>query len=71
MEIKAKFEEGVFKPLEEVEGIESGEVVEISLSTPKKAGKNAKSRFFGMWKGRKDIKSGLDYVKKIRQWDRI
>jgi len=70
MEIKAKFEEGVFKPLENVEGIESGEVVEISLSILKKAGKSAKSRFFGMWKGRKDIKNGMDYVKKIRQWSR-
>ncbi len=69
MEIRAKFEEGVFKPLENIEGIESGEVVEISLSALKKNGK-AKSKFFGMWKDRKDIKSGLDYVKKIRQWSR-
>ena len=70
MEIRAKFEEGVFKPLENVEGIESGEIIEISLSTLKKSGKAAKSRFFGIWKDRKDIKNGTDYVKKIRQWNR-
>ena len=70
MEIKAKYEEGVFKPLEDVEGIESGEVVELSLATIKKARKSPKSKFFGMWKDRKDIKSGLDYVRKIRQWNR-
>ena len=70
MEIRAKYEEGVFKPLGNVEGIESGEVVEISLSTLKKARKNMKSKFFGMWKERKDIKSGLDYIRKVRQWNR-
>ena len=70
MEIKAKYEEGVFKPLEDVKGIDSGEVVELSLLTLKKIKKSMKSKFFGMWKYRKDIKNGLDYVKKIRQWDR-
>ena len=70
MVIKAKYERGVFRPLERVKGIETGEIIGLSLSTIKKAGKDVKSKFFGIWKNRKDIKSGLDYVRKIRQWNR-
>ena len=31
MSIKVKYEEGVFRPLNNIKGIESGEVVEITL----------------------------------------
>ena len=62
MPIKVKYEEGVFRPLNNIKGIESGEVVEITL---KKSIRD--SKFAGLWKDRKDIKNGLDYVRRIRQ----
>ena len=65
MEVRAKYEKGVFKPLEKVKGIKSGEVVEISLK--KRGLRNYK--FFGMWKDRKDINS-KDYVRRLREWKR-
>ena len=66
MEVKARYEKGVFKPLEKVKGIKSGEVVELSLK--KRNLRNYK--FFGMRKDRKDIGSSKDYVRKIREWKR-
>ena len=65
MSIKVKYEEGIFRPLSDVKGIERGEVVEITI---RKSIKN--SKFVGLWKDRTDIKDGLDYVKKIRHWNR-
>ena len=66
MEVKARYEKGVFKPLEKVKGIKSGEVVELSLK--KRNLRNYK--FFGIWKDRKDISTSKDYVRKIREWKR-
>ncbi len=61
MPIKAKYEEGIFRPLRKVKGIESGEVVEITLK------KDIRDYgFVGMWKDRKDIKDGVEFVNKIR-----
>ena len=63
--LKAKFKNGEFSPITSVEGIEEGETVEIVL---KKSIKDLE--FVGMWKDRNDIKNGIDYVKKIRLWNR-
>lgn len=64
--LKAKFKNGEFSPISPLEGIEEGETVEITL---KKSIKD--SGFVGMWKDRKDIKSGIDYLKRIRVWNRF
>ena len=66
MEVKAKYEKGIFRPLEKVEGIKAGEVVELSLK--KRNLRNYK--FFGMWKDRKDIADSKKYVRKLRKWRR-
>ena len=66
MELKAKYEKGVFRPLGSVKGIRAGEVVELSLKK-----RSLKSyRFFGMWKGRKDVGDSKTYVRKLREWRR-
>ena len=66
MEVKARYEKGIFKPLEKVKGIKTGEVVELSLR--KRNLRNYK--FFGMWKDRKDIVDSKRYVRKLRKWRR-
>ena len=63
--LKAKFMKGGFSPITPVNGIEEGETVDIILK------KNIKNlEFVGMWHDRDDIKDGVDYVKKVRLWDR-
>ena len=71
MTIAAKYEEGVFKPLEEV-SIKEGTVVEVRL--PSCAGslkaKSASVRdfaFYGMWKDRSDIGDSVEYVNNLRR----
>ena len=68
MVIPAKYEHGVFKPLEDVL-LEEGTVVEVYLPQPK-ASKTRKSiresGIFGIWKQRGEIENGIDYVNKVR-----
>lgn len=64
--LKVKFKNGEFSPITPVNGIEEGETVEVIL---KKSIKNLE--FVGMWKDRDDIKSGLEYVRKVRSWNRF
>ena len=69
MVIPAKYEHGVFKPLEDVM-LEEGTVVEVYLPQPKAAKKRKSIResgIFGIWKERQDIGEGVDYVNKIRE----
>jgi predicted DNA-binding antitoxin AbrB/MazE fold protein len=67
MAIAAKYEDGVFKPLEKVE-IEDGVMVEIYVPR----GEKAKPRsirdlgFTGMWADRDDITDGVSYVNGLR-----
>jgi hypothetical protein len=67
MTIPAKYENGVFKPLEAVT-IEEGTVVEVYV--PQR--ENAKPRsireigFAGMWADRDDITGGVTYVNRLR-----
>jgi predicted DNA-binding antitoxin AbrB/MazE fold protein len=71
MTIAAKYEEGVFKPLEEVT-IKEGTVVEVRL--PSCAG-GLKSKspsvrdfaFYGVWKDRADIGDSVEYVNRLRR----
>ncbi|MDA2928197.1 antitoxin family protein [Acidobacteria bacterium AH-259-G07] len=73
MVIKAKYEDGVFKPLEDVSARE-GTVVEVYLPRETKEEKRRPSLkdspLFGMWADRTDFKDGLDYVNRIRKYRR-
>ena len=68
MTIAAKYEDGVFKPLEDVR-IEDGALLEVLVPEQKPAGQRrsvAELPFFGMWKDREDIGDGIEYVDKLR-----
>jgi len=71
MTIAAKYEEGVFKPLEDVT-IQEGTVVEVRL--PSFADRlKAKSpsvgdfAFYGIWKDGADIGDSVEYVNNLRR----
>ena len=70
MNIAAKYENGVFRPLEAVT-IQEGTVVEISLpmegpSSGNKAVASLNPEFFGLWQDRTDIDDSVDYVNQLR-----
>lgn len=71
MTITAKYEDGVFKPLEDV-AINEGTIVEVRV--PSYADRlNEKSRsvqdfaFYGMWKDRIDIGDSVEYINNLRR----
>ena len=71
MTITAKYEDGVFKPLEDV-AITEGTIVEVRV--PSYADRlKAKSRsvrdfaFYGMWRDRTDIGDSADYIGNLRR----
>jgi len=71
MTITAKYEGGVFKPLEDV-SINEGTIVEVRI--PSYAGRlKAKSRsvrdfaFYGIWKDRTDIGDSVEYINGLRR----
>jgi predicted DNA-binding antitoxin AbrB/MazE fold protein len=71
MTIAAKYENGVFKPLEEV-NINEGTIVEVRVPSRATRRKN-KARsvgdfaFFGMWKDRTDIRDSVEYINHLRR----
>jgi predicted DNA-binding antitoxin AbrB/MazE fold protein len=69
MTIPARYENGVFRPLEAVE-IKEGTVVEVHVPTDQSAPAQRRSirdlPFFGMWKDREDIGDGVEYVNRLR-----
>jgi len=69
MIIAAKFEKGVFRPLEDVK-IKEGTVVEVLIPVeqpPTRMWPSIKDLpFYGIWKDRADIGTGVDYVNKLR-----
>jgi predicted DNA-binding antitoxin AbrB/MazE fold protein len=69
MTIAARYEDGVFKPLEDVK-IKEGTVVEMYLpSEQQSAGRRRSIKelpFYGMWADRTDIEDGVSYVNKLR-----
>jgi predicted DNA-binding antitoxin AbrB/MazE fold protein len=73
MTIAAKYEDGVFKPLENVK-VKEGTVVEVHL--PREQEQPGPSRsikdlpFYGMWADRTDIEDGVSYVNKLRDYPR-
>jgi predicted DNA-binding antitoxin AbrB/MazE fold protein len=69
MTIPAKYENGVFRPLEIVQ-MKEGTVVEVLVPTEQERERKRPSvkdfPFYGMWKDRADIGDGVDYVNKLR-----
>ena len=69
MTIAAKYEDGVFKPLEDVK-LKEGTVVEVYLPSEQKTAGSRRSikdlPFYGMWADRTDIEDGVSYVNKLR-----
>lgn len=66
MVIRAKYENGVFKPLDEVK-LKEGTVLEIYVPADKGGRRSVREfGFTGMWKGRRDIADGLSYVNQLR-----
>jgi len=70
MTITAKYEDGVFKPLEDVSIIE-GTIVEVRV--PSRADRlKSKARsvgdfaFYGIWKDRGDIVDSVEYINSLR-----
>ena len=69
MIIRAKYENGVFKPLEDVK-LAEGTLVNISvpMGAPPKRYKSVRdSPIFGMWADREDIPDGVTYEDRMRQ----
>ena len=74
MVIRARFENGVFKPLQAVP-VKEGTEVDVYVSNDRKNGRKPRPHLmefeaFGLWKNRTDFKDGLDYVNRIRRYRR-
>ena len=69
MTIPAKYENGVFRPLEIVQ-MKEGTVVEVLVPADREAAGKRRSikdlPFYGIWKDRTDIGDGVDYVNRLR-----
>jgi hypothetical protein len=69
MTIPARYEKGVFRPLEGVK-IKEGTMVEVHVPTGQEPTVRRPSikdhPFFGMWKDRADISDGVEYVNRLR-----
>ena len=71
MTIAAKYENGVFKPLEDV-NINEGTIIEVRLpSLDRRRKHKARSvgdfAFFGMWKDRTDIRDSVEHINRLRR----
>jgi len=74
MVIRARFEKGVFKPLQDVP-VKEGTEVDVYIRNGRKTGRKTRPLLteleaFGLWKDRTDFKDGLDYVNRIRRYRR-
>ena len=71
MSIRAVYENGVFKPLEDVPIKEGTEVDVYPVREQKANGQKPKSvkelGAYGMWEDRDDIGTGVEYVNRIRK----
>lgn len=69
MTIPAKYENGVFRPLQKVE-MKEGTTVEVYVPAevpaprPRSIGDSA---FAGMWKDREDMADSVEYVNRLRR----
>ena len=71
MTITARYEDGVFKPLEDVSVIE-GTIVEVRVPScadrlKHKARSVGDFTFYGMWKDRTDIGDSVEHISNLRR----
>ena len=69
MTITARYEKGVFRPLQDVP-IKEGTVVEVFLPEEEPAKRSrpvAGSRFAGMWMDREDMADSVEYINRLRR----
>ncbi len=69
MTIAAKYEDGVFKPLEEVK-LTEGTRVEVLVPCEESSRRPKSVREFapfGMWADREDVPDGVTYVNRLRE----
>jgi predicted DNA-binding antitoxin AbrB/MazE fold protein len=67
--IPAKYEHGVFRPLQDVP-LKEGTVVEVYVPVETLAGERCSigsSPFAGMWKDREDLADSIGYVNRLRR----
>jgi predicted DNA-binding antitoxin AbrB/MazE fold protein len=68
MTIAAKYEDGVFKPLEEVKLAEGARVEVRVAERPRRRPESVREfAAFGMWADREDIPDGVTYEDRMRQ----
>jgi predicted DNA-binding antitoxin AbrB/MazE fold protein len=69
MTIPAKYENGVFRPLEDV-AIKEGTLVQVHVPVEAERSSQRRSikdlQFYGMWADRDDIIDGVSYVNSLR-----
>jgi predicted DNA-binding antitoxin AbrB/MazE fold protein len=70
MTITARYEDGVFKPLENVT-INEGTIVEVHVPSYadrlKDKSRSEDFAFYGMWKDRTDIRDSVKYINDLRR----
>ncbi|MGH9610180.1 MAG: antitoxin family protein [Bryobacteraceae bacterium] len=69
MTIPARYENGVFKPLQDVP-VQEGTVVQVLLGVVPLSKRNspiADSPFAGMWKDRDDMADSVEYINRLRR----
>lgn len=69
MTIPAKYENGVFRPLQEVR-IQEGTLVEVNVPMEAPAGKPGSignTPFAGLWKDREDMADSVEYINRLRR----
>jgi len=69
MMIPAKYENGVFRPLQDVR-IQEGTLVEVNVPAAVPAGgprSIGDSAFAGMWKDREDMADSIEYIDRLRR----
>jgi hypothetical protein len=68
MTVPARYEHGVFRPLQDVP-VEEGTIVEVRLpeKPPSERPLVRDSPFAGMWKDREDIGDSVDYINRLRR----
>lgn len=68
MTIPARYENGVFRPLQEVR-IQEGTLVEVNIpveASPRKPHSVGDTPFAGLWKDREDMADSVEYIERLR-----
>jgi predicted DNA-binding antitoxin AbrB/MazE fold protein len=73
--IRVKYEDGVFKPLKEPRKLKEGAIGEVHVEEAQAEQARRRpsvrsSKFFGLWRNRRDINDGLSYVRNLRSKSR-